>query len=354
MKEWAIILGSVFLLAVIIESSGQGCDCFEDPNNYIEDPNALDNGLFECGDPNNLTPYGTEYNFNPPIYWERIPHPDNTFKEECFAGLYDCFEPPESESQWTISTPYEGESFVLLSTGGFKSKEDTQPREIFDNQILGSSISQKVYLSAGDTILGAYFFGTVDWIPYNDYGQIRFEMAGDPNNYPNSLTSFVIPESYCDVSLVGDRQSTRESPGAFPQTTDGWISFSYTIEPNQVGIYDLICEVVDEGDDIYNSYYALDGLRICKGGSPQGDLDQDCDVDLVDYSILSEVWMCFCPDPPIDDPNFPGDPNDFPPIPSDPNLAAQCLLSDLDDSWYVDANDLIIMTSEWMKGNSNN
>jgi hypothetical protein len=104
--------------------------------------------------------------------------------------------------------------------------------------------------------------------------------------------------------------------------------------------------VTDFKDTIYNSYFAIDGLRICRGGQPIADLDWDCDVDLLDYSIISEAWLTFCPDIDINEPNFPGDPNDYPPPVTDPNIP--CQLADIDNNWFVDPNDLSIMSDQWL------
>ncbi|MHC4855169.1 MAG: hypothetical protein ACYS72_02050, partial [Planctomycetota bacterium] len=95
---------------------------------------------------------------------------------------------------------------------------------------------------------------------------------------------------------------------------------------------------------------AVDGLRICRGGKPQSDLNDDCNVNLIDYSILSQAWLAFCPDDSFKDPNL-YDPNDWPPI-TDPNIP--CQLADLDNSWFVDPNDLNIMSYEWLDGTDPN
>jgi hypothetical protein len=335
MKFQRIILGLLLFQCVIHAQYPEECITFSDPNDYIDDPNTLENGLFECGDPNL-----TEYNFNAPTYWQRFPTPGTV--PDCYAALHSDFEP--LGSRWNIAGSYQGESFVLLSTGG----PDSIPSN--DNLIKKACISQKVRLEEGDVIIGAYFFGTNDYLPFNDYGQISLLLAGDPNDYPNSLESFIIPSTYCDVEIVGNQQSTEPRPESeFSATTYGWVPFSHTVEPNQVGPYFLQCEVVDFQDLIVNSYYAVDGLRICRGGKPLSDLNNDCVVNLVDYSTISEAWLSFCPDPPFYDPNL-YDPNDWPPPVTDPNIP--CQLADIDNSWFVDPNDLNIMSSEWLTNNA--
>ncbi len=329
MNVKVIVLGVVvFHCLLFLPASGE-CPAYGDPNNAADDPNILDNGLFECGDPN-LTTYG----FIPPIRWERIPHPSSTNECDCYAGLHPSFA--STETTWEITHPFQGNSFVLLSTGDLDG--DAEP----DLASGGSILSQTIFLYAGDTITGAYFFGTTDYRPYNDYASIYLELAAeDPNDYPNAPAYFSIPGTQCNVEAVGDYKSTlRLSP-----KTDGWIPFSYTVEPNQAAPYFLRCEVADDRDTIYESYYAVDNLRICRGGQSIADLNWDCDVDLSDYSIISEAWLAFCPDIPITDPNFPGDPNDFP-TPADPNTS--CQMADLDNSWFVDPNDLIILSDQWL------
>jgi hypothetical protein len=327
MKIKTIILGSFCLHCLFFSATSNEASASTDPNGYIDDPIALDNGLLEHGDPN-LTTYG----FTPPINWQRIPNPDRS--PDCYAGLDPNFIPPELSVDWSIPSPYQGDTFVVLSTGG--------AGDIRNGDIKSSTISQEVFLYPGDTIIGAYFFGTTDYSPYNDYASIYLELAADPNDYPDSLEYFLIPEAQCSVDSIGSFRSTFElSPD-----TGGWITFSHTVEPNQIGPYYLRCEVVDLWDTIYNTYFAIDGLRICRGGRSIADMDWDCDVDLLDYSIISKAWMTFCPDIPIDDPNFPGDPNDYPVPVTDPNIP--CQLADLDNSWFVEPNDLIIFSDQWL------
>ncbi|MHC4291274.1 MAG: hypothetical protein ACYSTR_03585, partial [Planctomycetota bacterium] len=133
-----IILGLfLFQCASYAQYPGE-CVVFSDPNDYIDDPYVLDNGLFECGDPNLI-----EYGFKPPIYWERIPHPDSIEKSDCYAALHPSFNPNEPSVDWSIPAPYEGDTFVLLSTGGF----GVGANRVEDNEIVGSMISQKVFLN---------------------------------------------------------------------------------------------------------------------------------------------------------------------------------------------------------------
>jgi hypothetical protein len=193
-------------------------------------------------------------------------------------------------------------------------------------------IQQEVFLDEGDTIIGAYFFGTVDYRNYYDYCKISLQ-SSDPNNTdPNSQITL----AHIVIGDVSDFESTLElSP-----ETDGWLTFSHTIEPNQAGPYYLQCEVGDDLDNVYDSFLAVDNLRICRQGRPDADFDWDCDVDLLDFSIISQAWLSYCPDDPnITDPNV-----------ADPNIP--CQLADLDNSWFVDPNDLIIMSEDWLRNTS--
>ena len=340
MKYGNIILGILLLQVIVCARASVECPLLADPNNYIENPDKLDNGLFECGDENL-----TLYDFTPPIFWERSPHPNSDIFNlsapiDCYASLHDYFNSESSNSDWVIQKPYEGNTFAVLSTGGIENN-NAYPRLVIESgSIVGSTISQKVFLTPGDTITGAYFFGTDDYLPYFDWGQIAIHLAADPNDYPDSVVSFVIPGTYCDVTTVGNYLSTLD----FSPETDGWISFEYTFEPNQMGPYFLTCEVADKGDNVVNSYYAVDGLRICRGGKPVGDLNNDCDVNLLDYSIVSEAWLTFCPDIAINDPNFPGDPNDYPTPVTNPDIP--CQEADLDNNWFVELFDLFLTFEE--------
>jgi hypothetical protein len=208
MKVTAIILWSFFVQCLLCSiASSEYSPCF-DPN-YIDNPGVLHNGLFECGEPNLVT-----QSFTPPIYWERIPLPDTL--ADCYAGLHPDFVPPEPRIEWVIPGPYQGDTFVVLSTGGY----DAVP----DGAVTSSKISEEVFLYAGDTIIGAYFFGTTDYRPFNDYASIFLELAVDPNDYPDSVEHVLISGAQCDVETIESFRSTFElSP-----ETGGWITFSHT------------------------------------------------------------------------------------------------------------------------------
>ena len=265
---------------------------------------VIQNGRFEVADPNS-PPYLVA-----PLHWTRVPHPQSNYLDDCYASLHTDFDSPNSG--WRISHPQEGQYFVLLSTGGFDNVDD--------RNVKGAAISQEVFLSGGDIIMGSYFFGTTDYRPFFDFGRITLERTDDPNNW------FVIPGTYCDVADVDSYQSTHYiSP-----ETNGWISFTYAIEPNQAGSYFIKCEVIDFSDTIYPSFYAVDNLRVCYGVPLYGDLNSDCAVDLGDFTILSNLWLADCTDPNTYDPNF------------------VCARADINLDNVVDPNDLILMSEYWL------
>jgi len=340
----------VILLCTVRTQASLDYVMCENPNGYIDDPNILENALFEYGDPNL-----TNYDIIPPTYWERIPFPESTIEDgndlEAFASIFYRPNDPNKHSfdpklengdpaNWYIANPYEGNSFVLLKTDLWPNTNE-YPKPHIDN-LKSSTIRQKVFLGEGDTILGAYFFGTVDYRHFLDAGSIWLEPV-DPNSDPNQPISLVYID--IEVSDVNDFESTLElSP-----ETGGWLTFSHTIEPNQVGMYYFNCSVEDDIDLVYDSYFAVDGLRICRQGIPAADFDWDCDVDLVDFSFISEAWLAFCPDDPnVLDPNI-IDPNLLNRLVTDPNIP--CQLTDIDNNWFVDSNDLAIFSEDWLKDN---
>ena len=162
MKLTSSILGVLLLQCALFAASTNECPQFSDPNDYIDGPN-MQNGLFECGDAG-LIKQGFEppQDFEPPIYWKREPIPGSL--PDGYAKLVFRFPDPNIPSfvpqpereenigkvHWSIPGPYEGDSFVLLSTG------DLDP--FVDSDVRGSVLSQEVYLSGGDTVLGAYFY----------------------------------------------------------------------------------------------------------------------------------------------------------------------------------------------------
>ena len=280
------------------------------------------NSSFEIPDPNE-----TEW-FIPPLDWIRAN--DNPY-EDCYAGLHETFVPtPQydrsiTEVDWTIPAPFHESQFVVLSTGDLGLPSDPA--------ITKAEISQIVTFYPGQRISGAYFFGTCDFLEYNDFGKI-YLLPVDPNSGLQEIQL-----GYSDVMIVGDFESSEE-----------WQTFTYDFTQQTAGTYYLICTVQDVRDAIYKSYLAVDGLKVCTPLYSYGDINMDCSVDFEDLGILSRAWLSFCPDPNFYDPNNPDDVylyTDFDPNTIDPNCP--CEIADINNDWFVDPNDLTILSDHLLE-----
>ena len=262
------------------------------------------NGRFELYD------FYAPLDINIPTGWQRenytavvghfVPHPLNEGEGQG-VGL-----------DWLLDPciglfPYEGNHFLVLSTGNIPDNPD----------IRGAKVWQPITVAAGDTLIGAYFFGTYE-APFrveNDFGEIKLVAP--------SLQELVLV--HVDVEDVGVRSSMK-----------GWKRFEYTFGANQAGTYDLTIRVQDWTDAFYNSYFAVDGLVLCENASGGGDINLDCTTNFQDFALLAAGWLCDCNDP--DNYNDP-DPNSI------------CRLDiDLTGGGLVDFNDLRIMTEYWLEG----
>lgn len=285
------------------------------------------NGSFEIPDPNM-----PEW-FIPALYWSRSY--DNSYKD-CYAGLHTQFAPtPQYDRNiemvhWNIPAPYHGSKFIVLSTGDLGLPSDPA--------ISSSTIYQTITFEAGQRLSGAFFFGTCDFIQYNDYGKIYLEPVDPNHSWPTDIVL-----AYSDVLIVGDYKSTNQ-----------WVPFTYDFTESTAGTYRLVCTVRDMLDTIYKSYLAVDGLKVCTTLYEHGDINMDCSVDIQDLTILSEAWLAWCPDP-----NYiNGDPNSMPsrPLPPDfvydPNSIdpnCPCDIADINKDWFVDTQDLTLLTDYWLQ-----
>jgi hypothetical protein len=206
---------------------------------------GLLNGNFEIIDPNI-----TEW-FIPPLYWHRVG--DNPYGD-CYAAVRRFLVPSpqydrsKQQVDWMIPAAYEGKRFVVLSTGDLGEESDPA--------IIHSTIYQTVTFLPGQKIAGAFFFGTCDYLPYNDYGQIYLLPVDHNIGLPSEIVL-----AYADVIMVQDFQSTRRLgfPSNIPsrKKPPAHTTSSAPSEDNQ--------------DTIYKSYLAVDGLYIC---TPQpGDIN---------------------------------------------------------------------------------
>lgn len=263
----------------------------------------VQNGGFEIPDPNRATQW-----YTPPMYWHfqdssRAPMNKN------YVGRHSSFIPiPEHDQNnvnWTIPAPFNGEKFVLLSTGdaeGFGTEAET----------FNSTISQIITLCPGDTLYGNYFFGTTD---YSDYEDTAFGKLFDPNLVLLPQEGITDPNS----NALLDNDPIKKNLGielfllsvddveSF-MATHGWKNFKYQHQGESCQQFRLYFQVRDCIDRSYKSYLAVDNVRICKGTPVFGDLNLDCIIDMYDYNLLAKAWMADCNDPNISsDPNIPCD-----------------------------------------------
>lgn len=250
------------------------------------------NGDFELSEPNEAL------GINLPTGWET----------ENYATV-DCNFVPDpnprrgSSINWQIDTnvglmPFQGESFVILST------DDIVPEPQY------ARILQNVEFFEGQRISGAYFFGTYDYIPFDDNASITL-VPDDSEGRSVILVAI-------GVSGVGSYGST-----------PGWVTFGHAFTAEDAGVYDLVISVGDYGDIIFTTYFAVDALEVC-WVAPYGDVNADCEVNLIDFSFLAADWLLY------DSVYEP-----------DPNFAAQ-YDTDFDGDHFVDVNDVSLMAEYWL------
>lgn len=249
----------------------------------------------------------------PPLHWDFY----NSTNNLNYVGLHSAFIPQPEQTQtitWFIPGPVEGPFFVLLSTGdaqGIRSESLTEY----------SSIEQLITVQPGDVLSGYYFFGTCDYIPFDDTGLIEL-YPDDPNDGRSTITLASL-----SVTTLGNYQAT-----------DGWQRFQYQFGDNEQGQYLLYCEVRDVRDRIYKSYLALDNFRLCRGPMLEGDYTLDCKVDFDDFDLLTQGWLADCNDPnTVSDPNIPchalfPDPNSL------NNLILLEYLLPISENWLLNLN----------------
>ena len=264
------------------------------------------NGDFEIIDPNapmdTNVPAGSDP-FVTPLGWEY----------ENRAAVMDIFIPSASRdvSAWLINpetglSPFLGSYFLIVSNGEYSPDPGREVK---------TYARQKIVVYPGQTIKGAYFFGTSDYYKWSDAAQIAM--------YPNDVDMNDIYIVEIDVDDVGDHSCT-----------DGWQRFSYVFGPNEGGVYDLEISVWDVEDSQLDTYFAVDNLIICEEDPGQGDINMDCVIDMRDFAMVAADWMYDCSSD-----VYPGDANHF------------CFVgSDIDQSGLVDVNELIIITENWLEG----
>lgn len=269
------------------------------------------NGGFELFDYNDIL------GFNIPTGW---------IHDANYAAVVDYLAP--RQTQWKLKTnllPFEGDHFLLLSTG----KED-----ILRVEPNSAKIYQTITVETGDKLTGVYFFGTRDYIInyplYNDWAEITLIHPTDPN-----LDKLIVYVTVKEMGSYGTGDSGSMS---------GWKRFEHTFEPNDAGTYDLTIRACDYSDSVYDTFFAVDNLILCKNPPQASDISCDCTVNFDDFTYIAADWLFNCKDPnvlndPISDPNFYNDPN------------SNCLLgTDLNNDGPVDIKDLAILSENWLQG----
>ncbi len=244
---------------------------------------GISNCDFEFEEPND------SLNFNPPKEWEY----------ENYAAVVSNFIPEPERGftyNWQIDVnngldPNYGEYFLVLSSG------DIVPEPTY------ARVSQQIAVETGWKISGYYFFGTCDYTPYSDYATIELI----PSN--SSMEDIILAN--ITVEQVGDYGSTA-----------GWQYFEYTFNSTQAGTYDLVMSVNDRQDNIFKSYLAVDHLKL---QCINGDMNNDCIVNMYEYSLISQKWGIDCSNPDID-----------------------CSEFDLSEDGFINLEDLGIISDLWL------
>ena len=240
------------------------------------------------------------YDFNAPIGWER----------ENYTAVVERFVPNGRSTYWLIDPntelyPFDGNFYLLLSTGDYRPEP---------GEDMKTKVSQIITVSAGQTIKGVYFFGTCDYLHWDDTAEIVMLSENDTNDVNLVQVS---------VADVGDYSSAI-----------GWQKFEYIFAADQAGTYELNISIWDVDDGVLNSYFAVDSLILCDSAIGAADIDMDCTVNFKDFTLLANDWLQDCSDP-----NYLEDPNN------------NCWYgTDIDDNGPVDANDLYMMSQFWLDG----
>jgi len=238
----------------------------------------------------------------PPLEWffEDIPDVRNEFYNFNYVNWQSVLQRPSLPQTW-ISKAFEGNYFVVLASG-----EPYQDRDNYH-----STIEQLVTLEPGDVLCGAYFFGTTDYVPYNDTAFGKLIPVGQQVISKPSLNLDIDPQTGQLILCGGYYGCIPENDALHPnvgielfrisvfdvgdyQSTTGWKTFKYVYTGQETATFRLFFQVRDSRDRFLSSYLALDNIRICKFALAYGDLNQDCTVNLTDFAVLAQAWMADC------------------------------------------------------------
>ncbi len=240
-------------------------------------------------------------NFNTPADWNCVNYTAvvSSFFPNPTRGSYE---------NWKINIepnnpikPFSGNSLLALSTGN-----------LIEIEPMNADVWQDIYLDIGQSVIGVYFFGTCDYIPYSDYAYMELQSLDTPEN----------PAIQVFYEAVDD-----PNIGSYG-STPGWMAFeSPPIEDGQQGMYRIFIRVSDGLDHIYETYLLLDGMRVCTPPE-NGDVNVDCKVDLWDLALVSENWMLEAENPDIRFPYY----------------------ADLDGDGIINSNEVDLINVNWLDG----
>jgi hypothetical protein len=157
---------------------------------------------------------------------------------ENYANVVSSYTPVTERGKildWSIDAPCEGNSFLVLTTGSVGSTPESA--------ISYAKVYQETTFHVGEELSFNWFFGTSDYRPYYDYGLASLV----PVNPADNLN--VIDLVRISVNDVGDFGST-----------NGWQYTSFTFNTANAGRYNLVFEVHDGTDVVYESFFAVDNI----------------------------------------------------------------------------------------------
>jgi hypothetical protein len=209
--------------------------------------------------------------------------------------------------------PVDGPYFLRLNSGGGALSVD----------LSYSQLTQEITINAGQSIAGSYFFSTLDYIidPPNPTGNYKYNDKACIKLVPTDPCSGLveITLAYKDVNSVGSYGE--EGTGCMP----GWATFSRTFDSNDAGNYTLTLRIWDFSDTIYPSYLAVDALKLCY--PPLGDINHDCVVNFLDFTLMANQWLNDC---------------------STPTWCNNTDINPIPQGSKVDFEDLMIMAANWL------
>jgi hypothetical protein len=240
---------------------------------------AIINGSFEQADLNDS---------NKPLGWQIDPN-----------GV-----PPQVLGTFSTQPYYPGQIYNLVDINAFDGQHFITLRCGKDQaEPSFSKLTQIIDVNAGQSIIGAYFFATTDYLTWNDRATIELE----PEDACSILSRIIL--AYTDVRIVGDHS-----------VMSNWATFKHTFDSNSAGRYKLSLKVENVNDQQLSSFFAVDVLKIC----PPGDINGDCKVDFLDFTLLADQWLNDC------------------------DTQTWCNDTDTDHSHKVDIGDLVVLAANWL------